>query len=94
MRGAKDPDDRFILHAAALLGCQFVSNDNYSDWHERFVNEGEAEMARRLGVGFKFRVRVPLNPTPIPAPTPTPIPTLTLILPLPLTFTLGELAGA
>ena len=48
VRGAKDPDDRFILHAAALLGCQFVSNDNYSDWHEKFLREGEGEMAAWL----------------------------------------------
>ena len=45
---AKDPDDRFILHVAHSLQCQFVSNDNFEDWHERFLQEGEREMVEWL----------------------------------------------
>ena len=102
-RGAKDPDDRFILHAAFLLGCQFVSNDNYSEWHERFLNEGEDEMAQwlsrnewNLRVAFVFlaaprgTLTRPLTsaPTLTRTRTRTPTPTPTLTLTLTLNLTL------
>ena len=45
------PDNAWLCprrQIARKFDCQFVSNDKYTDWHSRFRQEGDIEMAAWL----------------------------------------------